>query len=105
MENEVIGRVHPAKSRCREKLAARSATTVWLLKIPVLPLSLTLFLPLPQSNPAFPRLPLSLLPLLLLLPRFPLGRQATISLLQFRSLTLAAEVLAFTDFPFVSRKS
>ncbi|MBA2681298.1 MAG: hypothetical protein H0U76_23220 [Ktedonobacteraceae bacterium] len=83
----------------------RSATTIRLLKIPMLPLLLSLLMCLPQGYLSFPLLLLSFLPLLLLLPPIPLDLHAAMPLLLVQLLTLAADFPPFTGFPFVSRKS
>lgn len=105
MEHEAVGRGRSSKSGCWKDLMARSTTTVRLLKIPVLPLSLSLLLCLPQSHLAFPRLLHSLLSLRLLLPPIPLDLQAAMPLLLVQLLTFAADLPPFLDFPFLSRKS
>jgi len=105
MKDETVGRGHPSKGRCREDLMAHAATTIRLLKIPVLLLSQALLMCLPQSHPSFPLVLLSFLPLLLLLPRFPLGRQAAMPLVLVELLTFTTDHLAFISFSLSSRKS
>jgi hypothetical protein len=83
---------------------AHSATLVWLLKIPALPLSLMLLLCLPQSEPSLPRLLLSFFLLLPLLPLFPLNLHACMPRLLITSLAFVANIPRFIYFPFRLRK-
>lgn len=84
---------------------ARSATTIRLLKIPALPLALSLLLRLPQSYLSFPLLLFSFLPFPLLLPHVPLDLHAAMPLLPVQLLTLATNLPAFLGSPLVARKS
>jgi hypothetical protein len=60
---------------------------------------------LPQSKHSFPLLLLSFLPLLLLLPRFPPGRQAAMLLVLVELLTFTTDLPAFLGFSLSSGKS
>ncbi|MBO0794332.1 MAG: hypothetical protein J2P36_25745 [Ktedonobacteraceae bacterium] len=104
IENEAVARGRATKGRCRENLTARSATTIWLLKIPMLPLALVLFMFLSQSNPSFPFLLSSFLPLLLSLPHDPLNLQASIPFLPVQLFTATTNLFVLADFPFMPGK-
>jgi len=105
MKGEAAGREYTSKGRSWEKLTAHQATTIWLLKIPVFLLTLTSLMCLPQSHLSFPLLPLSFLPLSLLLPHIPLDLHAAMPLLLVPLLTCATDLLAFIGSPFLLRKS
>lgn len=105
MKHEAVGRNRPSKSRGREELMTHSATTIRLLKIPMLPLSPALLLDLSQRYLSFPLLSLSFLPRPLLLPHVPLIFHAALPFLPIYLLTLATDPPAFPGSPLVASKS
>jgi hypothetical protein len=106
MEREAVGRESPSKSRCRQDLMARPTKTIWLLKIPALPLSPAFLVRLSQGDSSFPLFLPSFLPfLLLLLPRFSPGCQPAMPLVLIEPLTLATDLPAFISFPLSSGES